>query len=616
MVNTEVSAPQVFGRYLLIRRLSRGGMGEVYLAKTGQISGFEKLVVIKRILPNLSSNPDFSKRFVTEADIAIKLSHVNIVPVLEVGKVSGEFFLALEHVEGRDLRSIQNACARAERNLPISLALLIVRDLLNGLSYAHRREDVTGRHLQIVHCDISPPNVLVSWEGEVKVIDFGIAKSVMESENQEEGGNKIGFGKLGYMAPEQILKGHDIDPRTDLYSVGVILWELLTGKKLIVFDESTPYKDIARKVVLEPPAPPSQVVPGIEPMLDRLIATACAKKPEERFQSASEFRDALQLALVKLAPTVSNESLGTFLRDMFAAEIIEDRELLREAKQFDLNPYRMELTSAMEETVSIAVVSDYQELTAPSRPVSSSFEPEIPLSETAKSLMDRASVAELQTTPPGSSPDHPLQHATPSFNGMSMPSLAYRNPLLIGGIALACAALALLVVMFWPSPKPQKLQLVPSVSFTGFPVTPQVQEPVPVVDATPTENLVPDEPVVEPDMPAVVTGPSVMEPDMRPRDPVEPMVPPMAVMVAEMQPEKQPEPAPGGTDPREAQFKARYARVQSRYSAFRQAHGEILASQWSELRSHLFNMKSSPDYYPVLEQKLNAFEAQMKQYGH
>lgn len=103
---------------------------------------------------------------------------------------------------------------------------------------------------------------------------------------------------------------------------------------------------------------------------------------------------------------------------------------------------------------------------------------------------------------------------------------------------------------------------------------------------------------------------------MRPRDPVEPMVPPMAVMVAEMQPEKQPEPAPGGTDPREAQFKARYARVQSRYSAFRQAHGEILASQWSELRSHLFNMKSSPDYYPVLEQKLNAFEAQMKQYGH
>ncbi|MBU1070508.1 protein kinase, partial [Myxococcota bacterium] len=115
MQSPETPALQVFGRYLLIRRLSRGGMGEVYLAKTGQIQGFEKLVVIKRILPNLSSNPDFSNRFVTEADIAIKLSHVNIVPVLEVGKVQDEFFLALEHVEGRDLRAIQNACSKSGR---------------------------------------------------------------------------------------------------------------------------------------------------------------------------------------------------------------------------------------------------------------------------------------------------------------------------------------------------------------------------------------------------------------------------------------------------------------------------------------------------------------------
>ena len=334
MQKPESTDLQVFGRYLLIRRLSRGGMGEVYLAKTGQIQGFEKLVVIKRILPNLSNNPDFSKRFITEAEIAIKLSHVNIVPVLEVGRVQDEFFLALEHVEGRDLRAIQRQCARTGRVLPISLALLIVRDLLNGLSYAHRREDVTGKHLQIVHCDISPPNVLVSYEGEVKIIDFGVAKSVIESEKEDqEGASKMGFGKLGYMAPEQILKGHDIDPRTDLYSVGVILWELLTGKKLIEFDESTPYKEIARKVVLEPVPLPSQTVPGIDPALDRIVAVACAKKPEERFQTASEFRDAVQMALVKLAPTINNENLGSFLKELFAEEIEEDRELFARAME-------------------------------------------------------------------------------------------------------------------------------------------------------------------------------------------------------------------------------------------------------------------------------------------
>ena len=598
MQSPDSSALQVFGRYLLIRRLSRGGMGEVYLAKTGQIQGFEKLVVIKRILPNLSSNPDFSKRFVTEADIAIKLSHVNIVPVLEVGKVQDEFFLALEHVEGRDLRAIQNGCANAKRPLPISLALLVVRDLLNGLSYAHRREDVTGRHLQIVHCDISPPNVLVSYEGEVKVIDFGIAKSVMESESQEEGAAKIGFGKLGYMAPEQILKGHDIDPRTDLYSVGVILWELLTGKKLIVFDESTPYKEIARKVVLEPIPLPSQTIPGIEPSLDRLVTVACAKKPEERFQTASEFRDAVQMALVRLAPTTNNETLGTFLRELFAAEIEEDRELLRHAKNVDLNPYRHELTSAMEETVSFAVVSDYQDLTSPGRPVSSTFEAELPLSNTARHLLEKTTGEHLRSI--GTS-EHPLSHATPSYNGQSL-APTRRWKWLAGG-SVAALALVLLTWVLWPedssraAPVPLSLQL-PSVN-------------VPTLVAEPTADATGQPPVVvEPPMEPVMA----MEPDMRVPDAMVVAPPPMTPMTPDMQPDMPPD-VPTD-EAREAQYKNRYARVAAKYSEFRQAHGEILAPQWNDLRSHLFGKKNSPDYYPILDQKLNQFETLMKQNGN
>ncbi len=599
MQSPETPALQVFGRYLLIRRLSRGGMGEVYLAKTGQIQGFEKLVVIKRILPNLSNNPDFSKRFVTEADIAIKLSHVNIVPVLEVGKVQDEFFLALEHVEGRDLRGIQNGCANAKRSLPVSLALLIVRDLLNGLSYAHRREDVTGRHLQIVHCDISPPNVLVSYEGEVKVIDFGIAKSVMESENQEEGAAKIGFGKLGYMAPEQILKGHDIDPRTDLYSVGVILWELLTGKKLIVFDESTPYKEIARKVMLEPIPLPSQTVPGIEPALDRLVTVACAKKPEERFQTASEFRDAVQLALVKLAPTTNNETLGTFLRELFAAEIEEERELLRHAKNVDLNPYRHELTSAMEETVSFAVVSEYQDLTSPGRPVSSSFEAELPLSNTARHVLEKASGDELRSI--GTS-EHPLSHATPSYNGQSLAPSRHWKWAAAG--AAAVVGLVMVAWALWP-----RDPVMNARNLLGYRI--QISRmPTPADNPTRDATEVPPA-MVEPPVEPVMS----MAPDMKVPDAMVAVPPPMTVMQPEMQPEMAPEPPPTD-EARENQYKARYARLASKYSEFRQAHGEILAPQWNDLRSHLFGKKNSPDYYPILDQKLNQFEALMKQNGN
>ena len=604
MQSPETPALQVFGRYLLIRRLSRGGMGEVYLAKTGQIQGFEKLVVIKRILPNLSSNPDFSNRFVTEADIAIKLSHVNIVPVLEVGKVQDEFFLALEHVEGRDLRAIQNACSKSGRGLPVSLALLIVRDLLNGLSYAHRREDVTGRHLQIVHCDISPPNVLVSYEGEVKVIDFGIAKSIMESETQEEGAAKIGFGKLGYMAPEQILKGHDIDPRTDLFSVGVILWELLTGKKLIIFDESTPYKDIARKVVLEPIPLPSQTVPGIEPAMDRLVTVACAKKPEERFQTASEFRDAVQLALVKLAPTTNNETLGTFLRELFAAEIEEDRELLRHAKNVDLNPYRYELTSAMEETVSFAVVSEYQDLTSPGRPVSSSFASELPLSDTARHVLEQSGDG---LKAPGSS-EHPLSHATPSYNGMSL-TPSHRWRWIAGGGAGVAALILLLTWALWPRDTVREARNALQLQFQISRV------PTPVETPTQDATEVP-EPMVEPPVEPVMAmePPMHVEPDMRVPDAMV-VTPPMTVMTPEMQPEMQPDTADADAA-RENLYKARYAKLASKYSEFRQAHGEILAPQWNDLRSHLFGKKNSADYYPILDQKLNQFEALMKQNGN
>src|SRR5262245_54139094 len=164
----ERQLPHVFGRYLLLKRLSRGGMGEIFLAKLGEIQGFEKLVIIKKILPNLAADEEFIKRFIDEAQVAIKLQHANIAPVFEVGKVDGQYFLAIEYVGGRDLRRLVAKQREDRTRLPPDLCLYIARELASGLAYAHRRKDERGQSLALVHCDISPPNVMVSFEGEVK----------------------------------------------------------------------------------------------------------------------------------------------------------------------------------------------------------------------------------------------------------------------------------------------------------------------------------------------------------------------------------------------------------------------------------------------------------------
>ena len=219
--HVDTPLPKVFGRYLLLRRLSRGGMGEIFLAKSGQLTGFEKLCVIKKILPNLAADREFIRRFIDEAQVCIKLSHANIASVFEVGMVEGDYFLALEWVEGRDLRRILALLHDHRGRVPADLALLIVRDVASGLAYAHRKADDDDRPLGLVHCDISPPNVVISFEGEVKIIDFGIAKSATRI---SESNPAVGFGKFGYMAPEQLMRGGVVDRRTDVYAAGVLLY--------------------------------------------------------------------------------------------------------------------------------------------------------------------------------------------------------------------------------------------------------------------------------------------------------------------------------------------------------------------------------------------------------
>src|SRR5256885_10773030 len=317
--------PKVFGRYLLLKRLSRGGMGEIFLAKLGEIQGFEKLVIIKKILPNLVADQEFIKRFIDEAQVAIKLQHANIAPVFEVGKVEGEYFLAIEYIEGRDLRRMITRQREERTRLPPDLAMFCVREMANGLAYAHRRTDESGRSLALVHCDISPPNVMVSFEGEAKIIDFGIAKSALRI---AETNPNMGFGKFGYMAPEQLVRGGVVDKRTDVYAAGVVLYELLTGERLFTFPEGADYRQIARMVTGGKITPPSVRDPRLDPDFDAMVMRALATRQDARYQTAEELRDVLQVKLSQLNPTLSADALAHFIRGLFSEEISEEHRLV------------------------------------------------------------------------------------------------------------------------------------------------------------------------------------------------------------------------------------------------------------------------------------------------
>ena len=346
----ESSLPQVFGRYLLVQRLSRGGMGEIFVAKHG-LAGFEKLAVIKKVLPHLAEDEQFISRFVDEAQVAIKLQHVNVAQVFEVGRVGDEYFLALEYIDGRDLRRTLALLHHRQDRLPVDLALFIAREVANGLAYAHRRKTSDGASLNLVHCDISPPNVVVSFEGETKVIDFGIAKSAMRGTATDP---KVGFGKFGYMAPEQLLRGGVVDHRTDLYAAGVVLFELLTNTRLYEVGPEPDYRALARKVARGDHPLPSEIDPALAPY-DELVATALRPLPEQRYQSAAELRDAIQQCLVAVNPTISTDRLGAYMRQLFADEMAEQRELHERVASAHLADFQAQFHTQTISTVSFAL---------------------------------------------------------------------------------------------------------------------------------------------------------------------------------------------------------------------------------------------------------------------
>jgi len=318
--------PRPFGRYKLLYHLARGGMGEVYLAVAGDLRGFERVCVVKTVRAEYASQATFVERFLDEGKILTQLSHGHIAQTIDVGRVSGpsgdQYFVALEYVEGKDFAKLMDRLGDRERPMPVPVALHVAIAVLDALDYAHRRVDREGRPLGLIHRDISPQNVLVSYDGDVKLIDFGNARTEVRRHATAAG---IIFGKPGYIAPEQA-RGSKPDLRSDIYAVGVTLWEALAGKRLLSGDlEDFLPKLRAGKVRPEPLAKLRDDVP---PELDRILAKAMAPERDNRYPDAASLRGELQGVLATVGPRTGPGDVAAVMRELFDKELNVERRLI------------------------------------------------------------------------------------------------------------------------------------------------------------------------------------------------------------------------------------------------------------------------------------------------
>ena len=305
--------PRQFGKYVLLKTLAKGGMGEIYMAALGQIDGFDKLCVIKKVIPE-KSDAGKAKRFLDEAKVVLRLTHSGLVNTFDAGQVDREFYIAMEMVEGKDLREVWNRCVRVRHRIPIEVALHVAREMARALSYVHAYSD-----LNLVHRDVAPPNILLAYNGDVKLTDFGLARSALKEEHTQPG---VVFGRAAYLAPEQA-RGEVADPRTDLYSLAVVLWELLTGHQYLQISGLDPAAALA--LVRHPkPTPPSARAPWITPVLDHVLIQALAPDRGKRYQSAEEFRHALSEAIAECAPRTDAARVSELMHSIYQKVIAEE----------------------------------------------------------------------------------------------------------------------------------------------------------------------------------------------------------------------------------------------------------------------------------------------------
>jgi serine/threonine protein kinase len=311
-VSVQLSEPIQFGKYTLFERIGRGGMADVYKGRVSGPQGFERTFVVKRILPHLSDDATFIKMFVEEAKLSARLAHPNIVQIFELGAVEGEYFISMEYIRGRDLSETMRAIWKTMGPPRPELVAYIGREACRALSYAHSLADERGRPLGMIHRDVSPSNIMMSYEGAVKLLDFGIAKALGEAPETTKSGTMK--GKYAYMAPEQT-EGDDVDHRIDIFSCGIVLHEVLTGRRL--FKGQNDVLTIERVRRCDVP-PPSQQNPMVPPELDAIILRALQRDRDNRWATAADMADALDdvVHAARFQPT----HLAQLLHDLFPVD--------------------------------------------------------------------------------------------------------------------------------------------------------------------------------------------------------------------------------------------------------------------------------------------------------
>jgi serine/threonine protein kinase len=319
---------ELFGQYFLLDRIAYGGMAAIYLARPATLAANGRVLVVKRILPHVAEEPEFRKMFRSEIQVCLGFSHLNLVQLYDFGEHDRQPYIAMEYVEGKNLREITQKHAKLDQKVPIGLTVSAIAQAAAGLHYAHTfRNRVTGEELKVIHRDVSPQNILMSYDGNVKLIDFGIAKADVENGDVTRTGSIK--GKVSYLSPEQLL-GQDLDARSDVFSLGCVLWEMLTGQKLfhLLGKSDLEVMDLIRnceKYV----KPPSVLNPEVTAELDQITLKALAKDRDARFASAEEFQKALRGFILTRMPGYGYSDVGQAMKQIFREERIEERMYIK-----------------------------------------------------------------------------------------------------------------------------------------------------------------------------------------------------------------------------------------------------------------------------------------------
>jgi serine/threonine protein kinase len=316
---------QRFGQYELLRKIAAGGMAEIFLAKQTGISGFERMLVIKRILPHLAENKEFITMFLDEARIAAQLNHPNVVQIYDLGRLPTEgqgrhqdsYYIAMEYIHGEDIRKIYNQEVQRSARIPFEYASHIIGQAAAGLDYAHRKVDINGQALGLVHRDISPQNLLVTYDGHIKIVDFGVAKAANKMAQTRSGVLK---GKYSYMSPEQA-QGMKIDSRTDIFALAVVLYEITCGVRL--FKRENELETLHAVIACEV-TPPSKLDPGYPAELEKIVMKALSKNPARRYQAAGDFARDLDEYSQSVSKALTARDVAGYMQDLFADKLAEE----------------------------------------------------------------------------------------------------------------------------------------------------------------------------------------------------------------------------------------------------------------------------------------------------